>query len=682
MSVICPSGAEAGENNLDKYNKLFWKYIYDKPDSAYFYANEALQHTDANDLKYLSMFANNIGIYYYFTDRLDSAKIFYNRAIGCAKQGGDPTQTAKVLNNLAIIYDIQGDYDTAINNYRQALSLHAGMGNSKQVAECFNNIAVVYKLKGDYENALACHQKSTAILDSMGKEEGMAFNYNNMGLIESDRGKPQDAMRYYALASDIFQKLEEPIEQASVLLNMANEYKILAVYDLAFEYYEKAIEIYRDKKQLSGVGICLINIAELQHQNKEDENARKNLGEAISLFKEIEYAEKIFDATINLASLEIDGQNFFRADSLLGEAMQIAVKMDTPENMGIASFYTGMLNFKQGNFRKSYGYFETAYGFYEQIGLVGGEGKALLMQAKTLHAQNKNSNVAKLALKAKAKGMEDGNVLLQKECAFFLTGFFEKRTDYKQFARFLGEYHRLKDSLVNIENVRHVTAFQLKTEHGEKMAEQKLLAEKEQVRLSSEVEYQKRARNILLVFSFLLLLSLTAIFVLYRKRDSAYKMLVEKNKELVRAYSRLTKKDKKSGKQQKIKLSSDKGKLLIKIKYYLEDEKKYLSPNLKVSDVSKDLETNSSYISQIINNEYGKNFNHFVNDLRVQEACKLFHKGKYRENTIEGIAQMTGFNNRATFISAFKKYTGVTPSFYIKSIEREQGVDIEALSVN
>ena len=66
--------------------------------------------------------------------------------------------------------------------------------------------------------------------------------------------------------------------------------------------------------------------------------------------------------------------------------------------------------------------------------------------------------------------------------------------------------------------------------------------------------------------------------------------------------------------------------------------------------------------------KFNKNFNQFINDYRIREACQLFERGIHHEKTIEGIALTVGFNNRATFISAFKNYTGVTPSFYIKSL--------------
>lgn len=102
----------------------------------------------------------------------------------------------------------------------------------------------------------------------------------------------------------------------------------------------------------------------------------------------------------------------------------------------------------------------------------------------------------------------------------------------------------------------------------------------------------------------------------------------------------------------------------------------YLQPDLKISDLSKTLQSNNNYISQLINAEFGKNFNQFINEYRIREACIHIHEGKHISPSIEGIAGMVGFNNRSSFISAFKKITGVTPSFYIQSINEEQMSEI------
>lgn len=73
------------------------------------------------------------------------------------------------------------------------------------------------------------------------------------------------------------------------------------------------------------------------------------------------------------------------------------------------------------------------------------------------------------------------------------------------------------------------------------------------------------------------------------------------------------------------------------------------------------------HISQVINEKTGDNFNALVNDSRIKEACRGMQPGgRFANLTIEAIANSVGFRSRTSFIAAFKKFTGLTPSRYQK----------------
>ena len=104
--------------------------------------------------------------------------------------------------------------------------------------------------------------------------------------------------------------------------------------------------------------------------------------------------------------------------------------------------------------------------------------------------------------------------------------------------------------------------------------------------------------------------------------------------------------------------------LLDSLTAIMEREKCFLDERLTINDLAKKINSNRNYLSQIINEHYQTNFNNFINEFRVKEARKLLINTDYQNYTIEGIAQTVGFNSKATFNAAFKKFTGVTPSFF------------------
>lgn len=96
----------------------------------------------------------------------------------------------------------------------------------------------------------------------------------------------------------------------------------------------------------------------------------------------------------------------------------------------------------------------------------------------------------------------------------------------------------------------------------------------------------------------------------------------------------------------------------------MKTEKPYLDQNLNIFTLSKRLNTNSKYLSQVINQEFNKSFVHFVNEYRIEEAKQiLLVNNNY---TIEAQSQMVGFKSKSSFNIAFKKHTGVTPSLFIQ----------------
>jgi len=108
-----------------------------------------------------------------------------------------------------------------------------------------------------------------------------------------------------------------------------------------------------------------------------------------------------------------------------------------------------------------------------------------------------------------------------------------------------------------------------------------------------------------------------------------------------------------------------------KIKKYIKNEKPYLQSELTIKDVAEKMDTNTHYLSEVFNRNFENSFTGLINEYRVKEACKLLLEEKMDNITIESIAHSAGFNSKSAFNVAFKKITGVTPSFYMKSVKKE-----------
>lgn len=102
----------------------------------------------------------------------------------------------------------------------------------------------------------------------------------------------------------------------------------------------------------------------------------------------------------------------------------------------------------------------------------------------------------------------------------------------------------------------------------------------------------------------------------------------------------------------------------------LEEKEYFLKQECNSYNVAKKINTNTSYLSKVINSHYGKNFNTYINDLRINYAIvRLKNDVFFRSFSIQAIAEEVGYKSADSFTKYFKKDTGLNPSFYIKNIK-------------
>ena len=84
----------------------------------------------------------------------------------------------------------------------------------------------------------------------------------------------------------------------------------------------------------------------------------------------------------------------------------------------------------------------------------------------------------------------------------------------------------------------------------------------------------------------------------------------------------------------------------------------FLDPKLSLKKLSDMIETNQTYLSNVVNRYFGCHLKELVNTYRVEYAKELLRSGKCPP---EELPQRCGFLSRSTFYAAFKKVTGVSP---------------------
>ncbi|WP_159024101.1 AraC family transcriptional regulator [Formosa sp. L2A11] len=98
----------------------------------------------------------------------------------------------------------------------------------------------------------------------------------------------------------------------------------------------------------------------------------------------------------------------------------------------------------------------------------------------------------------------------------------------------------------------------------------------------------------------------------------------------------------------------------------------YTNSNITLSKLSSEFRINTKYLSYVINKHKKKDFNNYINELRI---CfiekKLISNPEYLNYKISYLSSECGFSSHSKFSAVFKKEKGLSPSVFINKISKE-----------
>ncbi len=254
----------------------------------------------------------------------------------------------------------------------------------------------------------------------------------------------------------------------------------------------------------------------------------------------------------------------------------------------------------------------------------------------------------------------------------FLYSMFEVCMIVNDYDRAIGylnktiEQYRIINRTENAENLGDIRAqfdYQLQKERIMKL------------KLENDLAKVKNARLLFLIIAIGVILAAVVCFmVIFRKQlirqREAYQHLVKKNLELDELNTELAAAENMIQSRSDGMFIRDEDELYKKLKILFDQKKIYKNQDLSLQKLAQMLESNTTYISSIINGRFGMSFKTLLNKYRIGEARKLLVTDDFANYSVEGIAHEVGYQSRSTFYQEFRQNTGVTPKDYIEGYRR------------
>ena len=283
---------------------------------------------------------------------------------------------------------------------------------------------------------------------------------------------------------------------------------------------------------------------------------------------------------------------------------------------------------------------------YELIALIG-RAEAHARQADHPLGAITDLNLA-LAL-SDSLGMRDTRLELLRKYA----EVYESIGDRDHAMKYHNDYVLLKDSILNYQQGVRISDINSRSTI--------LDMEKNARELQTSNRIQRTITIAAVLVAVILLFFIIMLWLKHRRLQQANRALYDK-----------ALKDTATAAPASSDADSDAVALYNQISQVVEQGEDVYSPDFTVARLAEIMKMQPAQISKAINSVSGDNFSAFINELRIKRACRLVTANDATANlTLEAIAEMVGFKSRTSFIQAFKKFTGLTPSEF-KRINREQ----------
>lgn len=169
-------------------------------------------------------------------------------------------------------------------------------------------------------------------------------------------------------------------------------------------------------------------------------------------------------------------------------------------------------------------------------------------------------------------------------------------------------------------------------------------------------------------FIFLIIIMIFIIYLFYRrnKERKAFELMIHQLKNKQEEISDDHQQQLEEQKERTLIPELIEQELLLKLSKF-EKSGKFTNPKLTISNLALSFKTNTSYLSDVINNHKGKNFNTYINELRIAYICdKIYNNKEYLNFKISYLAEESGFASHSAFTTVFKNVTGISPSAFIR----------------
>lgn len=454
-------------------------------------------------------------------------------------------------------------------------------------------------------------------------------------------------------------------------------------YSASVNHYYKGLEYARKKKDvLDEIGF-LVNLSAVYFQ-KNDSSGIGFCYDAYNKAKEIKAKSGQYSSGINIACFLFNFNQPHEALTYVQEAMKVATEYNFNCELQYINTFMADIYAMIGNHTKAEQYYKTAIidreetNDYDKI-------YARWSYANFLNQQRRYKEAIGLLMATKQLAKEYNLLTFDLNISQSIFYAYESLHQYEQALNYYKQYDSIKEVQFNAEKEKEFSILDLRYK----------ITEEKQKNAMKEAELLRKDKNALILIFIIVIVTMSALMslYLYHKTKKRYKLIVQTHLEnlenerklklqIEQAYERLqndvkTQPENKElkpipeepGKYTRSALSEEKSRNLFDgLENLMKNDKVYHDADLTIEKLAQMLNTNRSYLSQVINESSQLSYSAYINNYRIKEAIELLSNPE-NDEPIKAIAISIGYNSLSNFFTIFKNKVGMSPSAYRENVQ-------------
>jgi len=505
----------------------------------------------------------------------------------------------------------------------------------------YRDLSLMYLKSGDKAKAITTTLEAIRYANKIDNDSIKAYLQMDLGYFYNNEGIYDKAIKHTLNALYYFEQFNDTINMVNCYMDASYVYNKIENFNDALDMLNKALTLAKEKKIYKQIPMIYNSIGIAYNNSGNNKLALENYEKSFTSIKEydLNYTRLAISLHNNIAILETKKGAYSQALSELNEAILMANQLNYKDHLSVLYFIKANV--------------------YRHLNIPDSELVNINLSIKNGSNAPLNKNYAN-AIKALSK-------------------FYEKQNDILKSYEYLNQYITVINSLNLKEKAKNI--LKAKTLYKIKKKEIEINNLEFQNNLANE-KLKSYKYKIIFFISFSILITILFLgFLFFRfKINKAYNVIVKNSVKEInykKEITKLTQEDaneivlKENSKYLNSSLNINERKRIIKqINNALLKDNIYLDANLSLDKFVEAVKTNKTYLSQVLKENFNTNYTDLINEYRIEKAKELLVSNYALSYTINSIAIEVGYNSVATFYRAFKKHTGVTPTFFIDNLNK------------